>query len=152
MSYLKFTGHVLAGLLLIAASGTTLKAQSTGTAPERGPKKAPINYSAPTDGGQMYKDYCAACHGMEGRGDGPVAPFLKTPLPDLGKLAQRNGGKFPSTRVMSVLRFGTDSHAHGTADMPIWGSLFQTQHHSGGAAASELRIANLTDFISSLQD
>ena len=29
-------------------------------------------------GADLYMSYCAACHGVEGRGDGPVAANLKT--------------------------------------------------------------------------
>jgi mono/diheme cytochrome c family protein len=147
----KFTRLLFAGLLLAAASGTALAGQSGGAAQEKaGIKQVPITYSDPGSGAQMYRDYCAACHGTEGKGDGPAATFLKAPLPDLRTMAQRNDGKYPSARVMSMLRFGTGSQAHGVADMPVWGPLFRTQHQLDEAVVKQ-RIVNLVDFIGSLQ-
>jgi hypothetical protein len=55
---------------------------------------------------------------MEGQGDGPVGRSLKGPPADLRTLAQRNNGKYPADYVAAILRFGTDSAAHGTSDMP----------------------------------
>lgn len=154
MAHMKFKGLLFAGLLLVAVSGTALAGQSGGAAQEKKGaelKQVPITYSDPGSGAQMYKDYCAACHGMAGRGNGPAAEFLKAPPPDLTTMAQRNGGKYPSSRVTSILRFGTGTGAHGTVDMPIWGPLFRTQHQLDGDAAVKRRIVNLVDFIGSLQ-
>jgi mono/diheme cytochrome c family protein len=154
MPHMKSKGLLFAGLLLVAASGTALFAQSGGVEQEKKGhevKQVPIIYSDPGSGEQMYKDYCAACHGMTGKGTGPAAEFLKAPPPDLTTMAQRNGGKYPSSHVTSILRFGTGTGAHGTVDMPIWGPLFRTQHQVDGDAAVKQRIANLVDFIGSLQ-
>jgi mono/diheme cytochrome c family protein len=96
----------------------------------------------------MYKDYCAACHGIDGKGNGPATEFLKTPPPELTTMAKRNNGKFPSERFASVLRFGTVTHAHGTSDMPIWGPLFRSQNKD----VAELRIHNLSSFVESIQE
>ena len=154
MPQMKSTGLLFAGLLLVAASGPALWAQSGAAAQEKKGqelKKVPITYSDPGSGAQMYKDYCAACHGKEGKGDGPAAAFLKVPPPDLSTMAKRNDGKYPSARIASMLRFGTNNRAHGMADMPVWGPLFRIQHQADGDAVVATRIGNLTDFIGSLQ-
>jgi mono/diheme cytochrome c family protein len=152
MPQIKFTGLLFAGVLVVAASGMPLTAQSGEAAQKQGHelKQVPITYSDPGSGAQMYKDYCAACHGMEGSGDGPAAAFLKMPPRDLRTMAQRNDGKYPSSRVTSTLRFGTGT-AHGSVDMPIWGPLFRTQHQVDGDAVVKQRIANLVEFIGTLQ-
>ena len=62
-------------------------------------------------------------------------------------MAKENKGKFPTDQFKSVLRFGSVGHAHGTSDMPVWGSLFRSQE----AALVELRIGNLTECVESLQ-
>lgn len=108
-----------------------------------------IAYTEPTSGAQMYKSYCAACHGMGGKGDGPAAEFLKKWPPDLSMLAQHNNGKYPAEHVVSTLRLGIPSHAHGTSDMPLWGELFRTVDTN--QSLGELRVKNLTNFIESLQ-
>jgi mono/diheme cytochrome c family protein len=95
----------------------------------------------------MYKDYCAACHGMDGKGDGPAVEFLKAPPPDLRTLAQRDGGKYPALRVANTLRFRTSSDVHGKIDMPLWWLAFKSQK----ANVADLRVDNLTTFVKTLQ-
>lgn len=108
----------------------------------------PPPHSDPTSGAQMYKDYCASCHGEKGKGDGPASEFLKSPLPDLTTLAQRNHGKYPASDVMAVLRFGSKGNAHGTIDMPIWGDLFSTHFQQ----SPDVRMYNLTKHLESVQE
>jgi hypothetical protein len=69
-------------------------------------------------GRQFYKDYCAACHGSDGKGHGPVTRSLRKAPPDLTTLAKRHGGKFPEEYVPSVLRFGFGFSAYGSSEMP----------------------------------
>jgi len=116
---MKPTGFVLVGMLLLGFGGASPVVQGGAAAQDE--EKVPARYSDPSSGKQMFRDYCAACHGMEGRGDGPVARFLRTAPADLGALAQRNGGKYPADKVGATLRLGTDGGAHGTSDMPTWG-------------------------------
>jgi mono/diheme cytochrome c family protein len=143
MSMNRFVGYTLAGFLLLAGTGASLLAQ------EKGIKKVSMPYSDPTSGAQMYKDYCAACHGAKGMGNGPAVEFLKAAPPDLRTLAQRNAGTFPARHVAGMLKFGTASHAHGTSDMPLWGPVFRARDTDENIAS--LRIHNLTAFIESLQ-
>ena len=112
--------------------------------------KVRINPTAANSGDEMYKEYCADCHGKTGKGDGPAAAALKTPPPDLTLLAKKNGGKFPAARVRSVLDMGVAETAHGTKDMPIWGPLFRAI--SGrDARVVNLRISSLTNYIKAMQ-
>ena len=112
-------------------------------------KRPPIPYSNPQSGEQMYRDYCAACHGPGGKGDGPAAAFLKTWPPDLTTMSQRNKGKYPEVKVKETLLFGSTSHAHGTSDMPVWGPLFRAEDQDKKEATA--RVSNLTQFIESIQ-
>ena len=51
-------------------------------------------------GGQRtYKVYCANCHGVTAKGDGPIASSLTARPSDLTGLAARNGGAFPVDQV-----------------------------------------------------
>jgi mono/diheme cytochrome c family protein len=140
---------VLAAAFL-AGSGAALLGQEAGTSgqpPQKTLEKTPITRSNPASGREMYKDYCAACHGASGKGDGPAAELLKTAPPDLTTMAKRNGGKFPSDHFVAILHFGTEGHAHGTTDMPVWGPLFRTQNKD----VAELRVSNLTSYVESIQ-
>jgi mono/diheme cytochrome c family protein len=78
------------------------------------------------DTGKMeYQSSCAACHGIDARGSGPVGKELKTPPADLTILAKHNNGVFPSDQVFQIID-GRNSTigSHGTREMPIWGYRF----------------------------
>jgi len=116
-------------------------------------KEVPIKPTSAASGKLMYANYCAVCHGVDGRGNGPAASALKTSPTDLTLLAKGNGGQFPDSHIASVLQFGSETSAHGTADMPIWGTAFRSL--AKGSAAPDVqeqqRIANLTNYLKSLQ-
>ncbi len=72
-----------------------------------------------------YQSSCAACHGVDGKGDGPVSKELKTPPADLTVLAKNNNGVFPYDMVYQVIDGRNSTIAsHGTREMPIWGYRF----------------------------
>ncbi len=102
----------------------------------------------PDSGVEMYKAYCAACHGADGKGNGPAAPAMKVMPTDLTKLAANNGGRFPQKDVEDVLRFGSALPAHGSPDMPTWGMTFRVM---GDEAITKMRISNLISYMESLQ-
>jgi hypothetical protein len=83
----------------------------------------PLSFVPPGD--FMFRQYCAACHGVDAKGYGPARAALKIPAADLTTLAKRHGGKFPYEYVTGVLRFGPGKRAHGSADMPTWGPVFE---------------------------
>jgi mono/diheme cytochrome c family protein len=99
----------------------------------------------------MYKQYCAACHGADGKGRGPATPTLNMRAPDLTTLSKRHDSKFPFDYVESVLRFGPGFSAHGSAEMPVWGPIFQYLENYNEAAVRQ-RIRNLCDYLESIQE
>ena len=54
-------------------------------------------------GSEDFAGYCAACHGMSGKGDGEGATALGRKPADLTQLSAKNGGVFPGTRVMAKI-------------------------------------------------
>ncbi len=74
-----------------------------------------------------FRSYCAPCHGLDGRGDGPVAQVLKTRPSDLTKLAARYGGVLPFEAVYKRIEGRDMPDAHGSSDMPVWGLWFSNQ-------------------------
>ncbi len=112
--------------------------------------QAPFPFEWVPSGEVMYKQYCAACHGAHAQGNGPAASSFKTRPPDLTILSKRHGGNFPYDYVLSILRFGPGSSAHGSSDMPTWGPIFQTIDRDSERAAQD-RIKNLADYLASLQ-
>jgi len=109
---------------------------------------API--TSPASGKEMFTSYCASCHGKSAKGDGPAASSLKQPPADLTMLAKRNGGKYPSDLVTSILRGQTRLGAHGDQEMPIWGPVFWRMSQGHEEQVTQ-RIANLNHYIESLQ-
>ena len=75
-------------------------------------------------GQDEFRNHCAACHGLTGRGDGPIGPLLKTPAPNLALISARNQGKFPFQRIYDVIDGRGVLAAHGNRDMPLWGDRY----------------------------
>src|SRR5574341_738411 len=76
-------------------------------------------------GKREFDNRCAVCHAPNGKGNGPYAPYLKTPAPDLTVLSKRNGGIFPIQRVYEVIEGA--GLGHGSREMPIWGKAFSME-------------------------
>lgn len=112
-------------------------------------RKVPAPQIPSSNGEANYKAYCAACHGADGKGNGPAAPALKVPPTDLTSLAVNTGGKYPMMHVQSMIR-NADTPAHGSKDMPVWGPVFRSISN-GSQADVELRITNLAKYIETLQ-
>jgi mono/diheme cytochrome c family protein len=110
----------------------------------------PVKKSSPWDGKQMYGNYCAPCHGADGRGNGPVAAALKKSPTDLSTLAKNNHGKYPDAHVLAVLKFGVDNPAHGNAQMPVWGPIL-TGLNVNNSQEQRVRLFNLTKYLETLQ-
>lgn len=81
-------------------------------------------------GRTVYMRYCAACHGREGRGDGPVAPALGEKPIDLTQIAAARGGVFPMDAVIEAIDGTRTVRAHGVSEMPLWGDAFQADANS----------------------
>ena len=110
---------------------------------------SPSNF-VPT-GKEMFKQYCAACHGLDAKGHGPARSALKIPAADLTTLTKRHGGEFPYDYVSNILRFGPGVAAHGSSDMPTWGGIFQYMDNYNQPVVQK-RIKNLCDYIASIQE
>jgi mono/diheme cytochrome c family protein len=110
---------------------------------------------APTgSGAQLFQSLCASCHGVRARGDGPIAPLIKTGVPDLTRLAHRNGGTFPTDHVRRTIDGGFDRPAHGARDMPVWGwRLYGAidPADTAGRERTEAAIDRLVGYLQSVQ-
>lgn len=100
-------------------------------------------------GADLFRSYCAPCHGTTARGDGPVVPALKAPVPDLTTIAQRNGGNFPAARVQEIIAGDHEMAAHGSREMPIWGPIFHQVEYDRDYG--NIRLKNLVDYLRSIQ-
>lgn len=108
--------------------------------------------SAPTDeGARLFRTYCASCHGVAARGDGPVAEHLRKPVPDLTKYTARNEGVFPSERLRDIVD-GRGVGSHGDRDMPVWGDAFRAA--PGGLSPERVtsRVAAIVRYLGAIQE
>jgi mono/diheme cytochrome c family protein len=112
-------------------------------------EKVPPVATSPASGKEMFDTYCAVCHGLNGKGDGPAAKALNKAPANLTQLSAKNGSKFPQAVVSQYIAGADTVAAHGTRDMPIWGQVFHSMGQ--GPAVDQLRIRNLTDYVKTLQ-
>ncbi len=106
--------------------------------------------TAANNGQHMYASYCAPCHGTDGKGNGPAAGALKLPPPDLTTLSKNNHGKFPGSHVVTVLQFGSEMPAHGSAQMPVWGPILSKMNRTN-PQEKQLRMSNLSRYLETIQ-
>jgi len=104
----------------------------------------------PNSGGALYRVYCASCHGGSGKGDGPAAITLTTPLPDLTTIAQRTGGVFPRANIAGIVDGRTPLPAHQRQAMPVWGTIL-SRMEAQDERAVQARISALVSHLESLQ-
>lgn len=134
------------------AAATAAVALLLGGAPADafGQSKTPRRLISSMEGKDLYVAYCASCHGLEGKGDGPVAAALKGPLADLRTIARRNQGKFPREAIEAMILEGKGARgAHGSEDMPVWGPVFRRVEKDQDLGL--VRVRRLTDYLISLQ-
>jgi mono/diheme cytochrome c family protein len=136
---------------MLAVFATLLCAAAVPARPLPAPPQDQLPPNFIPSGKTMFKQYCAACHGLDAKGHGPARATLKVPAADLTVLAKRHSGEFPYDLVSNILRFGPGVAAHGSSDMPTWGSLFQYLDNYNQAAVDK-RIKNLCDYLATLQE
>jgi len=129
---------VLAGVLLIPTAGLA--------------EPGPTDLGSYT-GEQLYRRFCASCHGMSARGDGVVAEALNVDVPDLTLLARRNRDRYPAARVSEIVDGRVVLGAHGTRTMPVWGQEFWIESGADSQAEYTTRaiIERLVNYLRTLQ-
>jgi mono/diheme cytochrome c family protein len=112
-----------------------------------------------------YQIGCAACHGVDGKGMGPVGALFGKPPANLTVLAKKNNGVFPFNYVYEVIDGRQVVLAHGTRDMPIWGNRY-TPSPNRAASPTEgfvnpsydpetivrMRILAVMDYLNRIQE
>jgi len=108
-------------------------------------------FAADDTGARLFFNHCAACHGENGEGTGPVAASMRVTMPNLRTLAQRNGGSFPRDAVVAYVDGRNVKAAHGDRQMPVWGDVFKGVDQETDDRTVRRRINAIADFISTLQ-
>lgn len=104
-------------------------------------------------GSEYYQRYCASCHGIAGKGDGPAAAALQPPPKDLTRIAARRGGKFPDGEIARYVDGRFETAAHGSRAMPVWGESFGANIPEAGVSEEVVRgrILVLVEYLKSIQ-
>ncbi|MBI2361559.1 MAG: cytochrome c [Deltaproteobacteria bacterium] len=112
-----------------------------------------VSAGEPDQGRELYRKYCASCHGAQGTGDGPVSPHLKVKPTDLTRLKKENRGIYPLGKVMSSIDGTRDVRGHGDAKMPVWGEVFEKEAEAKRypTLTSLLKVKVIAEYISTLQ-
>jgi mono/diheme cytochrome c family protein len=146
MQFIKDTWQLVLAVALasVVLSGAGGQTQTTPNAEEQLP---PLIRSI--RGPDLFRAYCASCHGLDAKGAGPVAPSLKAKVPDLTLLESNNRGQIPTVRVRQIIMGDEVMAAHGSREMPIWGPIFHQVE--GDMDWGNVRLENLVKYLESIQ-
>ena len=127
-----YTTLQIAGLMLVALAGTSM---------------------AQSSAGKDYLQYCAECHGADGRGEAKrtVRGYVSV---DLTQISKRNGGEFPRQKVYDAIDGRKRIAAHFQGDMPRWGARYHLDANDKSQAEQRVRdrISAMVDFVESMQE
>jgi mono/diheme cytochrome c family protein len=101
------------------------------------------------EGVDLYRQYCAVCHGVTAKGDGPAASALKKHATDLTQLAHKNGGKFPMLAVQTSIKGSSGIVEHGAGEMPMWGQVFSQNGQQKDLG--DMRVMALLKYVEQIQ-
>lgn len=108
-------------------------------------------YKQTTPGAEVFRTYCASCHGTTARGDGPLASSMNRKPANLTEIAKRNGGLFPSDLVFRTIDGRQPVRGHGGPDMPVWGDAFSKSREAGDNDRVKAVINSLVEYLESIQ-
>ena len=118
---------------------------------------SPLAAQDPDLGEALYRTHCAACHGTDAQGNGPMASILTLQPTDLTALTSANDGTFPTTEAVKRIDGRDPLVAHGSP-MPVYGDFFEggpmvaVKAPSGQPIMTTEPVANLVAFLRSIQD
>jgi mono/diheme cytochrome c family protein len=110
----------------------------------------------PAEGARLFISYCAACHGMEGRGDGEMAAILTILPSDLTQLRLGNGGIFPVVATVRQIDGRDPLLAHGGV-MPLFGDFFSGEDvaiasEAGQPILTSRALADVVAYLETIQE
>ena len=105
--------------------------------------------TAAVDGKTLFRQYCAVCHGLDGKGAGPAVSALKQAPTDLTAINRQHNGRFPDDKILRILNGAEPIASHGTQEMPIWGPVFYGM--SNNLSLGQLRVHALVSYLEQIQ-
>lgn len=142
-------GFAVYGMLGLAATWVARGADGARSPQQQESNKEYQQLIRSVEGPDLFRAYCASCHGKDGKGNGPVAPSLKATVPDLTIIAVSNGGNFPVARMKRIIMGEGMIASHGSREMPIWGPVFHQVEED--VDRGNVRVENLVTYLESIQ-
>ena len=108
-------------------------------------------------GSEEYRISCLNCHGVGGKGNGPMAELLIKKPSDLTVLSKNFNGEYPFFRIYQTIDGRILVTGHGDRDMPIWGMRYLEEDAKrygtlyGGEDVVRARVLQLVYYIQMLQ-
>ncbi len=140
------TGLLLASLAVVSVVSVGARRQDE-TEPDVANQPTPLIRSV--EGPDLFRAYCASCHGLDAKGKGPDAAKFTAKTPDLTVLAVDHSGEFPTQHVRDVILGDVAVTAHGSRTMPIWGPVFH--QIEADVDRGSVRLDNLIKYLQSIQ-
>lgn len=143
---------VLVLVLALPLPGCATPAGRGDAAPAASAQPAPD--TAVASGADRYRQYCASCHGVDGRGGGPAAETLRTPPADLTRLSERWGTPLDRAALAELIDGRKSPRAHGPSDMPVWGERLYAGERPDSPAREAARrgtILLILEYLETLQ-
>ncbi len=111
---------------------------------------------ASTLGRETFHMSCAACHGPDAKGGGPMTELLNVEVPDLTGISARSGGEFPWLKIIHIVDGRTGLRAHG-GPMPVFGALFVgdtsvSDARDGTPVITSARVLEVVDYLAAIQE
>lgn len=104
-------------------------------------------------GRRSFERHCSACHGLDARGGGILAPVLRVAPSDLTRIAARRGGHFPAEEISQYIDGRAFVAAHGSREMPVWGRVLAEPVVDGATGEEVVRgqLFVLVSYLESIQ-
>lgn len=116
----------------------------------------PVVAQDASEGEKLFNLHCAACHGRDAQGDGPMAPVLLVQPADLTQISARHEDVFPVYRVVKRIDGRDPLVSHGS-DMPVYGWFFEGNDmaiatQSGQPVMTSKPVADLVEWLKTIQE
>lgn len=142
-------GFALSGLLGLTLVCASHEAGGAWAQQQQGSDKQYEQLIRSVEGPDLFRAYCASCHGKDGKGNGPVAATLKATVPDLTIITVSNDGNFPVARIKRIIMGEGMIASHGSREMPVWGPIFHQVEED--VDRGNVRVENLVTYLESIQ-
>jgi mono/diheme cytochrome c family protein len=128
---------ILVASLAVCAASQATKVNTTG------------HVTTAIGGKALFGQYCAVCHGVDGKGAGPAAKAMVQHPTDVTQIKRENKGTFPEERFLKMMNGELSLPSHGSAGMPIWGEDFRNTTNNPNTVQD--RIHALMNYIEEIQ-